>query len=94
MSEAPHVEPEWVQRMRAAGYNIRMGTGEGTLNEIPDAYFYPPPSLHSRIRRSIARAYKKVRALTSAPPHFTCPFSLTRARSRSATCMRARAHER
>jgi hypothetical protein len=75
MSEAPRTEPEWVQRMRAAGYNIRIGTGEGALNEIPDAYFYPPPSLRSRIRTSIARAYKKVRALTSArhAPHAPFP---------------------
>lgn len=69
MSEAPRTEPrpepEWVQRMRAAGYNIRIGTGEGTLSEIPDAYFYPPPTLRSRIRRSVVRAFGKLaRALT------------------------------
>ncbi len=66
MSEAPRAEPEWVQRMRAKGYNIRIGTGEGTLNEIPDAFFYPPPSLRSRIGRSLARGYRKLRALTFA----------------------------
>lgn len=66
MSEAPREEPEWVQRMRAAGYNIRIGTGEGTLNEIPDAYFYPPPTLRNRIGERLARGYKRlVRALTS-----------------------------
>lgn len=67
MSEAPQQEPEWVQRMRAAGYNIRIGTGEGTLAEIPDAYFYPPPTLGSRIKGRIVRVCKKMaHALTSA----------------------------
>jgi hypothetical protein len=67
MSEAPRVEPEWVQRMRAAGYNIRVGTVGEPMSEIPEAYFYPPPTLRSRIRRSIVRRYVKlVRALTPA----------------------------
>lgn len=71
MSEAPRIEPrpepEWVQQMRARGYNIRIGTGEGTMNEIPDAFFYPPPTLRSRIRRRILRAYRRLtRALTPA----------------------------
>ena len=35
-------EPLWVQRMRARGYNIRIGSGE-PMSEIPDAFFYPPP---------------------------------------------------
>jgi hypothetical protein len=79
MSEAPRVEPpaepEWVQRMRAAGYNIRIGTGEGTMSEIPDAYFYPPPSLRSRIRVRIVRACKRmVHALTSARRTSHAPF--------------------
>jgi hypothetical protein len=79
MSEAPRVElpaePEWVQRMRAAGYNIRIGTGEGTMSEIPDAYFYPPPSLRSRIRGRIVRACKRmVHALTSARRTTHAPF--------------------
>jgi hypothetical protein len=76
MSEAPREEPEWVQAMRAAGYNVRVGTGEGTLSEIPDAFFYPPPSLRTRIRRRILRRYRKlVRALTSArrTPHAPLP---------------------
>lgn len=71
----PRPEPEWVQRMRAAGYNIRIGTGEGTLNEIPDAYFYPPPSLRSRIRGRIVRACKRMaHALTSARRTTHAPF--------------------
>lgn len=75
MSEAPREEPEWVQRMRAAGYNIRVGTGEGTLSEIPDAYFYPPPTLRNRIRRKIVRSYVKlVRALTPARRTSHAPF--------------------
>ena len=58
MSEAPRVEPEWVQRMRAAGYNIRVGTGEGTLNEIPDAMFDPPLSRGARIRHRVFTAVR------------------------------------
>jgi hypothetical protein len=69
MSEAPRMEPpaepEWVQRMRAAGYNIRVGSGE-PMSEIPDAYFYPPPTLRNRTRESLVRGYRRlVRALTS-----------------------------
>jgi hypothetical protein len=60
MSEAPRVEPEWVQRMRAAGYNIRVGTGEGTLNEIPDAMFDPPVSRGTRIRHRILTAFRRL----------------------------------
>lgn len=76
MSEAQRVEPEWVQRMRAAGYNIRVGTGEGTLAEIPDAFFYPPPTLRNRIRESLVRAWKKLgRVLTSNRRATHAPFS-------------------
>lgn len=47
--ESP-AEPEWVQRMRARGYNIRVGTGE-PMSEEPDAAFYPPPyAIRSRFR--------------------------------------------
>ncbi len=75
MAEEQRQEPQWVQRMRAAGYNIRIGTGEGTMNEIPDAFFYPPPSRWSRTRRHILRAYRKViRALTPARRAQHAPF--------------------
>jgi NAD/NADP transhydrogenase alpha subunit len=60
MSEAPRTEPEWVQRMRAKGYNIRIGTGEGTLNEIPDAMFDPPMSRGARIRARIVMAFRSL----------------------------------
>jgi hypothetical protein len=67
MSEAPREEPEWVQAMRAAGYKIRVGNVGEPMSEIPEAYFYPPPTLRSRIRRRIVRWYVKlVRALTPA----------------------------
>lgn len=63
----PRPEPEWVQRMRAAGYDVRIGTGEGRLSEIPDAFFYPPPRLRSRIRQRIVHGCKKLlRPLASA----------------------------
>lgn len=60
MSEAPRVEPEWVQRMRAKGYNIRIGTGEGTLNEIPDEMFDPPESRADRMRRKILAGFRSL----------------------------------
>ena len=60
MSEEPRAEPEWVQRMRAAGYNIRIGTGKGTLSEIPDAMFDPPLSRGARIRHRILVALRSI----------------------------------
>lgn len=73
MSE-PQQEPEWVQRMRAAGYNIRVGSGE-PMSEIPDAYFYPPPTLRSRIGESLVRGYRRmVRALTFTRDTTHAPF--------------------
>ncbi len=74
MSEEPRAEPEWVQRMRAAGYNIRVGRGE-PIPEIPDAYFYPPPTLRNRIRESLGRGFKKlVRAVTAIRRSSHAPF--------------------
>jgi hypothetical protein len=73
MSEAPRPEPEWVQRMRAAGYNIRVGSGE-PMSEIPDAMFDPPVSRGTRIRgrifialRSLFRLQLSTRRATHAP---------------------------
>jgi hypothetical protein len=37
-------EPEWMQRMRAAGYDLRRDDEPGPLSEIPDAVFTPPPA--------------------------------------------------
>lgn len=53
-------EPEWVQRMRAAGYTVRRGTGTGRLSEIPDAFFYPPPSATRRFAQRVTDAFRKV----------------------------------
>jgi hypothetical protein len=53
-------EPAWVQRMRAKGYKIRRGTGTGPLSEIPDAYFYPPPSAPRRFAQRVTSALRKV----------------------------------
>ena len=64
MSEAQREEPEWVKQMRAAGYNIRGGRGE-PIPEIPDAFFYPPPTFANRMKERLGRAFRKVvRALT------------------------------
>jgi hypothetical protein len=42
-------EPEWVARLREAGFNPRTGTG--VLNREPDASFDPPPGVRSAITR-------------------------------------------
>lgn len=52
-------EPEWVQQMRAAGYKIRRGTGPA-MSEIPDAFFYPPPSAPRRFAQRVTSALRKV----------------------------------
>lgn len=61
-------EPLWVQRMRAEGYNIRRGTREGHLSEIPDAMF--PPPVHPVRRRIalIARGFRKMLRLGPSTP--------------------------
>jgi hypothetical protein len=66
MPEAPQTEPEWVQRMRAAGYNIRRGTRTG-LSEIPDVMFPPPVSLRrGRFGRGIVRGIGRLFRVTGA----------------------------
>ncbi len=71
MSEAPREEPEWVQAMRAAGYNIRIGTGEGTMSEIPEVMFDPPFTLRRRIRLRIASIFRNVFHLRPAADRAT-----------------------
>jgi uncharacterized protein (DUF433 family) len=44
MSISPQV-PDWVVRMREAGYDIRMGVGD--LPEEPEVAFTLPPVIHS-----------------------------------------------
>ncbi len=44
-------EPLWVQRMRAEGYNIRIGNSGEPMSEIPEAMF--PPPMHP-LRRTLA----------------------------------------
>jgi hypothetical protein len=41
-------EYPWVAELRAAGLNVRTGTGR--LNRVPDAYFGPPPGFRTGIR--------------------------------------------
>jgi hypothetical protein len=59
MTEAKRDEPEWVQRMRAAGYNIRIGAGE-PMSEIPEVMFDPPLTLRQRMHYRIASAFRSV----------------------------------
>lgn len=53
-------DPVWVRRMRAKGYDIRRGTLEGQMPEVPEAFFYPPPSLHERLVRRLTNAFRRV----------------------------------
>jgi hypothetical protein len=71
MSEAPREEPEWVHAMRAAGYKIRIGTGEGTMTEIPEVMFDPPFTLLQRIRLRIASILRSVFRLGPAAERVT-----------------------
>ncbi len=57
-------EPLWVQRMRAKGYNIRVGSGE-PMSEIPEAMF--PPPVHP-LRRRIALIARGIRKLLRMGP--------------------------
>lgn len=58
-------EPLWVQRMRARGYNIRVGTLDEPMSEIPDAMF--PPPVHPLRRRfwMIVRAVQRMLRIKS-----------------------------
>lgn len=53
-------EPLWVQQMRAKGYNIRIGNSGEPMSEIPEAFFYPPPSMRQRLLQRIAGAFRRV----------------------------------
>ncbi len=60
MSEVPREVPEWVQRWRAAGKNVRIGTLDEPMSEIPEAFFYPPPSPARRLAQRLAGTFRKV----------------------------------
>lgn len=53
MPDEQTTEPQWVQRMRAAGYNVRIGSNGEPMSEVPDASFTPPPkpTVAERMRR-------------------------------------------
>lgn len=62
MSEVPREEPEWVQRLRARGYNVRVGTLDEPMSEIPEAMFDPPMRTRfGGIRRGTAAVVSAVR---------------------------------
>lgn len=67
MSEVPREEPEWVQRMRAAGYNIRVGTLDGPMSYLPDAFFYPPPGVPRRLLRRLEGTSRGVFRANGSP---------------------------
>jgi hypothetical protein len=60
MSDVPREEPEWVQRLRARGYNVRVGTLDEPMSEIPEAFFYPPPSAPRRLAQHLAGTFRKI----------------------------------
>lgn len=66
MSEMQQEVPEWVVRMRAAGYNVRIGTIDEPLSEIPEAMFYPPPSKTRRFAGLMADTFRKVFRLNAS----------------------------
>jgi hypothetical protein len=59
-------EPLWVQRMRARGYNIRVGTGDQPMSEIPDAMF--PPPVHP-VRRTFGRMLRAMQRTLGIKPY-------------------------
>ncbi|HEX6041782.1 hypothetical protein [Longimicrobium sp.] len=58
--EAQQRVPEWVVRLRAAGYNVRIGTLDEPLPEIPEAFFYPPPSASRRLAERLSAPFRKL----------------------------------
>lgn len=75
MSEEPRQEPEWVQRMRAAGYNVRVGRGE-PLSEIPEVMFDPPVSRLRRIQHRVVGGFRslfRLKPLDDREPHAPLP---------------------
>jgi hypothetical protein len=75
MSDEARAEPEWVQRMRAAGYNIRVGRGE-PLSEIPEVMFDPPLSRRQRIQERIVHTFRslfRLKPLNGRVPHAPLP---------------------
>ena len=75
MSDEARAEPEWVQRMRAAGYNIRVGRGE-PLSEIPEVMFDPPLSRRQRAQERIVSTFRSLfhlKALNGREPHAPLP---------------------
>lgn len=60
MAEEQRNEPEWVQRMRAAGYNIRIGTVGEPMSAVPEVMFDPPLSLRQRIQHRIAGGFRSL----------------------------------
>jgi len=68
-------EPEWVARLREAGFNPRTGTG--VLNQEPDDFFSPPPGFRAGIRPVLRNAWKgivrRVQRLTHSKGHATVP---------------------
>jgi hypothetical protein len=61
MSETPREEPEWVRRMRAAGYKVRVGSIDEPLSEVPEVMFPPPVSVwRRRFGGNMIRAIRNV----------------------------------
>jgi hypothetical protein len=74
MSEAPREEPEWVQRMRAAGYNVWVGTVGEPMSEIPEVMFDPPLTLRQRMQYRIAGVFRSLFRLKPSADATHAPF--------------------
>jgi hypothetical protein len=73
--EEGRTEYPWVAELRAAGINVRTGTGH--LNRVPDAYFSPPPGFRTGVRAVLQsvwnRSVRGFRRLTRPKHHASVP---------------------
>jgi hypothetical protein len=63
---SPPAEPAWVERMRAAGYVVRTGTGTGGLSFEPEVDFSPPHQQRRGFRSRLSGAARKLWKLTGS----------------------------
>jgi hypothetical protein len=62
----------WIAELRAAGYDIRTGSGE--LRREPDASLPAPPGLRSAVRRFVRNFWNgKIHRLTHPKRHAPVP---------------------
>lgn len=52
--------PDWVRRMRADGYTVRIGTGTGGIPFEPEVSFTPPYELRQGLRDRVIGIVRKL----------------------------------